>query len=84
MKANVGIISELEKLVEAPLALSETRRLDILMHNAASRDDAFLEDMTEEFSDTQTAISLKGKTRQGRKGSKWVLGLCNVRSDLPH
>lgn len=84
MKANVGIISELEKLVEAALALSETGRLDILIQNAASGDDAFLEDMTKEFFDTQTAINLKGKTHQGRKGRKGVLGLCNVRSDLPH
>jgi len=81
VQANVGIISELERLVEAALALSETGKLDILVHNAASGDDAFLEDMTEEFFDTQTAINLKGKIYRGRKG---LLGLCDVRSDLPH
>lgn len=60
IKANVAILSDLKKLVDAALALSESRKIDILVHNAATGDDCFLEDMSEKFYQSQIDVHLKG------------------------
>lgn len=49
VQANVADMSDLQKLVDAALILSENRKVDIVVHNAATGDDCYLEDMTERF-----------------------------------
>lgn len=60
VQANVALLSDLKKLVEAAVAISEAGKIDILVHNAATGDDCYMEDMTEEFYESQTDVNLKG------------------------
>lgn len=60
VQANVAFMPDLKKLVEAALTISESGNIDILVHNAATGDDCYMEDMTEEFYQSQTDINLKG------------------------
>ena len=60
VQANVAVMSDLQKLVDAALAISENGKIDILVHNAATGDDCYLEDMTEKFYEDQTDANLKG------------------------
>jgi len=60
VQANVAHLSELNKLVEAALSISEAGKIDILIHSAATGDDCYMEDMTEEFYQSQTDVNLKG------------------------
>jgi 3-oxoacyl-[acyl-carrier protein] reductase len=60
VQANVALLSDLKKLVEAALILSENGSIDILVHNAATGDDCYMEDMTEGFYESQTDVNLKG------------------------
>ncbi|TVY51777.1 putative hydroxyacylglutathione hydrolase [Lachnellula cervina] len=59
VQANVADMSDLQKLVDAALILSENRKVDIVVHNAATGDDCYLEDMTERFYEDQTDANLK-------------------------
>lgn len=61
VQANMAISGDLQKLVDAALTLSDIGKIDVLVHNAATGDDCFLEDMTEEFYQAQTDVNLKGK-----------------------
>lgn len=61
VQANMAVYGDLQKLVDAALTLSDVGEINILVHNAATGDDCFLEDMTEEFYQTQTDVNLKGK-----------------------
>lgn len=67
-QANVALLSDLEKLVEAALTLSESEKIDIVIHNAATGDDCYMEDMTEEFYEAQTDVNLKGRVSSGHAG----------------
>ena len=69
--ANVALLSELKKLVEVALTVSESEKVDSLIHNAATGDDCYMEDMTEEFYETQTDVNLKGRVSSGHVGS-WL------------
>lgn len=60
VQANMAVMEDLEKLIDGALALSETGKIDILVHNAATGDDCYLEEMTEEFYEAQTDVNLKG------------------------
>jgi NAD(P)-dependent dehydrogenase (short-subunit alcohol dehydrogenase family) len=60
VQANVAHMPDLQKLVDAALAISENGKIDILVHNAATGDDCYLEDMTEKFYEDQTDANLKG------------------------
>ena len=71
VQANVALLSDLKKLVEAALTVSESGRIDILVHNAATGDDCYMEDMTEEFYEAQTDVNLKGRVSSGYVGS-WL------------
>ncbi|PMD46321.1 NAD(P)-binding protein [Hyaloscypha variabilis F] len=66
VQANVAHLSDLKKLVDAALAISENGKIDILVHNAGNGDDFYMEDMTEEFYQFQTDINLKGISLFGR------------------
>ncbi|KAE9370475.1 NAD(P)-binding protein [Stipitochalara longipes BDJ] len=59
VQANFAHLSDLKRLVEAALTISENGKIDILVHNAASGDDCYMEDMTEEFYQSQTDVNLK-------------------------
>ncbi|KAF1949878.1 putative short-chain dehydrogenase [Byssothecium circinans] len=48
-----------QALVDAALELSETKEINILIHNAGNGDDKFLTDITEEFYEMQTDINMK-------------------------
>lgn len=61
VQANVALLPDLKKLVEAALTVSESGKIDILVHNAATGDDCYMEDMTEEFYESQTNVNLKGQ-----------------------
>lgn len=63
VQANMAVIEDLKKLIDAALAVSETGKIDILVHNAATGDDCYLEEMTEEFYQAQTDVNLKGGVR---------------------
>ncbi|TVY91954.1 3-oxoacyl-[acyl-carrier-protein] reductase [Lachnellula willkommii] len=63
VQANVAVMSDLQKLVDAALVISENGKIDILVHNAATGDDCYLEDMTERFYEDQTDANLKGCLR---------------------
>jgi 3-oxoacyl-[acyl-carrier protein] reductase len=65
VQANVALLSGLRKLVEAALALSASGKIDILVHNAAAGDDCYIENMTEEFYESQTDVNLKGRESFG-------------------
>jgi NAD(P)-dependent dehydrogenase (short-subunit alcohol dehydrogenase family) len=60
VQANVALLSGLRKLLEAALTLSASRKIDILVHNAATGDDYYMENMTEEYYESQTDVNLKG------------------------
>jgi len=60
VQANVGNFEDLKKLVDGAISISENGKIDILVHNAATGDDCFLEDLTEQFYQKQTNINLKG------------------------
>ena len=60
VKANVGHFDDLKKLVDGAISISENGKIDILVHNAATGDDCFLEDLTEQFFQKQTDVNLKG------------------------
>ncbi|KAF2491705.1 NAD(P)-binding protein [Lophium mytilinum] len=59
VQANVAVVSDLQKLVDAALSISENKKIDILIHNAGSGDDCYLADMTEDFYKKQSDINLK-------------------------
>lgn len=65
VEANVAFVPDLKKLVEAALTLSESGKIDILAHNAATGDDCYMEDMTEEFYEFRTDVNLKGRADFG-------------------
>lgn len=60
VQANMAAYEDLKKLADAALAISETGKIDILVHNAGTGDDCYLEDMTEAFYQAQTDVNLKG------------------------
>ena len=60
VQANVAHLPDLKKLVKAALSISAGRKIDILIHSAATGDDCYMEDMTEEFYRAQTDVNLKG------------------------
>lgn len=60
VQANIALLTDLNRLVEAALTLSDSGKIDILIHNAANGDGSYMEDMTEEFYELQTDINLKG------------------------
>lgn len=60
VQANVALVSDLKKLVDAAVSISSTGKIDILIHNAGNGDDCYLADMTEEFYGLQSDINLKG------------------------
>lgn len=60
VKARMGVIEDHHELIDAALAISESGKIDILVHNAATGDDCYLEEMTEEFYEAQTDVNLKG------------------------
>ena len=62
VQANVAGLGDLKTIIDAALAVSETGNNDLLVHNAATGDDCFLEDMTEEFYQAQTDVNLKGSS----------------------
>lgn len=59
--ADVSSAEGIQKLVDAAVALSPRRQIDILVHNAGHGDDAYLKDVTEGFYKIQTDINIKGK-----------------------
>jgi 3-oxoacyl-[acyl-carrier protein] reductase len=67
--ANIALLPDLKKLVEAALTVSTSGNIDILVHNAATGDDCYMEDMTEEFYESQTDVNLKGRVSLGYSGS---------------
>ncbi|KAF8866704.1 NAD(P)-binding protein [Acephala macrosclerotiorum] len=60
VQANIAAYKDLKKLTDAALEISGTGKIDILVHNAATGDDCYLEDMTEAFYQAQTDVNLKG------------------------
>ena len=42
--ANVAVLADLKEIIDAALAVSETGNIDLLVHNAATGDDCFLEE----------------------------------------
>lgn len=64
VQANVAVFSDLKNIIGAALTISENGKIDILVHNAATGDDCFLEEMTEEFYQAQTDVNLKGNPVQ--------------------
>lgn len=67
VQANVSKVSDLQKLVDAAVGLSETNEIDILVHNAGNGDDCYLADMTEGFYESQSDVNLKGRTIYGNQ-----------------
>jgi 3-oxoacyl-[acyl-carrier protein] reductase len=65
VQVNVSLLPDLKKLVEAALTISESGKIDILVHNAATGDDCYMEDMTEKFYQAQTDVNLKGRVGFG-------------------
>lgn len=59
VQANIAAYKDLKKLTDAALEISGTGKIDILVHNAATGDDCYLEDMTEAFYQAQTDVNLK-------------------------
>ena len=51
------------KVVEAGLSLSESKAINILVHNAGNGDDCYLPDVTEDFYEMQTGLNIKGKPK---------------------
>jgi 3-oxoacyl-[acyl-carrier protein] reductase len=47
VQADIREGSELNKLIDVALVLSENGKIDIIVHNAAVGDDCYLEDVTE-------------------------------------
>lgn len=68
VQADVAIMEDLQRLVDAALAISDTKKIDILVHNAATGDDCYMEEMTEEFYEAQTDVNLKGGDMNEKKG----------------
>jgi NAD(P)-dependent dehydrogenase (short-subunit alcohol dehydrogenase family) len=68
VQENVALLSDLKKIVEAALTFSESGKIDILVHNAVTGDDCYMEDMTEEFYKAQTDVTLKGRVSSGHAG----------------
>ena len=60
VQADVSKNTDLQSLVTAAVELSDTGKIDILVHNAGSGDDCYLADMTEDFYESQSDINLKG------------------------
>ena len=63
VQANVALVPDLNKLVQAALTLTTSGKIDILVHNAATGDDCYMEDMTEIFYQAQTDANLKGQVK---------------------
>ncbi|TVY73619.1 putative hydroxyacylglutathione hydrolase [Lachnellula suecica] len=59
VQANLALTPDLQKLVDAALAISEHGKIDILVHNAGTGDDSYLADLTEEFYEDQMNVNLK-------------------------
>lgn len=70
VQANMAVMGDLSKLVDGALALSQTGKIDILVHNAATGDDCYMEDMTEEFYEAQTDVNLKGRVDNSKLEQK--------------
>ena len=62
--ANVTSSEDIKKLVQAAVSLSQDGKIDILVHNAGHGDDAYLQDVTEDFYTMQTNINIKGELSQ--------------------
>lgn len=62
--ADVASSEGIKKLIQAAVSLSEHRKIDILVHNAGHGDDAYLQDVTEDFYTMQTDINIKGELHQ--------------------
>lgn len=60
VQANVSKLADLQNLVKAAVELSDSSKIDILVHNAGSGDDCYLADITEDFYESQSDINLKG------------------------
>ncbi|KAH9216918.1 hypothetical protein DL95DRAFT_362535 [Leptodontidium sp. 2 PMI_412] len=60
VQANVAIFADVNKIINSALAI------DLLVHNAATGDDCFLEEMTEDFYQAQMDVNLKGSRSQRR------------------
>jgi 3-oxoacyl-[acyl-carrier protein] reductase len=73
VQANMAVMGDLQKLIDGALALSDTGKIDILVHNAATGDDCYMEDMTEEFYEAQTDVNLKGGVNNAKLGQKLTL-----------
>jgi 3-oxoacyl-[acyl-carrier protein] reductase len=56
----VAFVSDLQKLVDAALAMSENGKIDMVVHNAGTGDYGPLEDTTEKVYEDQTNTNLKG------------------------
>ncbi|KAI4717887.1 hypothetical protein E4T48_05890, partial [Aureobasidium sp. EXF-10727] len=59
-KANVSVLEDIPKLIDAALKLSETGKIEILIHNAAQGNEANLVDTTPEFYDRHFDCNVKG------------------------
>ncbi|QKX57863.1 uncharacterized protein TRUGW13939_04983 [Talaromyces rugulosus] len=59
-QASVANVNDIPKIVDAALRLSQTGKIDILIHNAALGVDANLEDVTQELFQTHFDTNVKG------------------------
>ncbi|KAH7342770.1 hypothetical protein BKA65DRAFT_504729 [Rhexocercosporidium sp. MPI-PUGE-AT-0058] len=60
IQANVAVMADLHRIMNAALAVSENGKSDLLVHNAATGDDSFLEEMREEFNQAHMDVNPKG------------------------
>jgi NAD(P)-dependent dehydrogenase (short-subunit alcohol dehydrogenase family) len=84
VQANVTHLSDLKKLAGAALAISENGKIDILVHNAGNGDDFYMEDMTEEFCQSQIDINLKGPSFFGQVADTLAAPIFLTQLTLPH
>ncbi|KAL2075633.1 hypothetical protein VTL71DRAFT_576 [Oculimacula yallundae] len=88
VQANVAIFADLKKIIDAALAVSEHGKIDIFVHNAATGDDCFLEDMTEEFYQAQMDMASIFLTQLalpyfGRGGRIVLISSVSARMGMP-
>ena len=67
VQADISSIESHQKLVDAALAISPNRQIDILVHNAANGDDRYLKDIDEDFYRAQTDANMKGQKKKKKK-----------------
>lgn len=60
IQAYVAIFADLNKIIDAALAIPDNGKVDILILNAATGDDCFLEGLTKEVYQAQMDVNLKG------------------------